>query len=214
MYATSGDGNVYAFDARTGDSTWKTFIGGWSDSWAFSNNFILTSAKQGYAIAAIRVSDGSIAWQYPVVGTSNGLAISPDESLFATGNIVGSAPNTAVFDASGSLLWAVPENADALVFSGNGKYLLTEVAGSENPAEPADHLHLYDAQTGEELWSQPLVEPWAGWNHENGVLYVSDDALMILVGSQNNGYVYFFKGQTSGAPGAPTSLIRPRPVQR
>ena len=197
IYASSGDNDVYALDAATGTVLWRTDVGGWSIAWAASKHYLLANAKQGYAITAVRLPDGTVAWRYPSVETSYGLAISPDESAFASVNATNTAPGTVLFDRRGRLLWAVPEQGNAVAFSGNSRYLLTE-ANTGNPRGAPDRLDLYSAKTGELVWSRPLSDRSTVWNGgSSAVLYLSNDASTILAGNPDGGFVYFFKGRVT-----------------
>lgn len=195
VFASSGDSDLYCLDALTGQVIWKTYVAGWSLAFAASPHYILVSAKEGDSIKLVNASSGSIVWSYPTSETSMGLAISPNESEFASVNSSGSSETTVVFNRAGRVLWTSPDAANAVAFSADGKYLLTESPNFTGPA--TDTVHLYNALTGEQVWSAvlPPASTTPVWNHgEDGVLYASRGAATILVGSAENGQVYIYRG--------------------
>ncbi len=197
IFASSGDSDLYALDASTGRVIWSTYVAGWSLAFAASPHYVMVSAKQGDSIKLVRTSDGAVVWSYPTSETSFGLAISPNETEFASVNTSGSSETTIVFNRAGHVLWTTPDAGNAVTFSPDGKYLLTEQA---DYADHTDTVHLFNALTGEEIWSAvlPPAPTTPAWDHgEAGVIYASRGATTILVGSAENGQVYIFRGSVT-----------------
>ncbi len=198
LFASSGDSNLYCLDAQTGHVIWSTYVAGWSLAFASSAHYLMVSPKEGDAIKLVNASNGSVVWSYPTSETSMGLAISPNETEFASVNSSGSSETTIVFNRAGHVLWTSPDASNAVAFSADSKYLVTESPNFSGAA--TDVVHVFNAQTGEELWSTTLPPAAATpvWNHgEDGVLYVSRGANTILVGSAENGQVYIYRGWIS-----------------
>ena len=203
LYASAGDNNVYAINAATGDIVWQTDVGGWALDWSISNDYALVSAKEGYAISLVRLSDGKLLWQYPTLDTSFVLSISPDQTHFISAIDNGTAPGVAVFDLSGNVVWSVGEDAVAAAWSGNSRYaaVIENVAQSTGPSSAAsgppptiDSVNVF-TNGGELVWSRVLDTPNGPWDHgEAGVTYLSQDGSTLVVGDSANGHVYIFKG--------------------
>jgi WD40 repeat protein len=221
LYASVGDNNTYAVDVASGKILWQTDTGGWSLLWSVSKDYALVSSKEGTAITLLNLSDGKIVWQYPASAASFGLAISPDQTRFASVNDTGAAPGIAVFDAKGNVLWNIGTTAVGVSWSGDGKYLLVEQnpvavpSGQTNVGGPTptvnkmiDGIDLY-TRDGELVWSKALDTPNGPWDHgECGVTYLSQDATTLVVGDSANGHVYIYKGTLTTIPVAST----PSPV--
>jgi hypothetical protein len=139
LYASAGDNNVYAIDAATGNILWQTDVGGWALDWSISQDYALVSAKEGYAISLVRLSDGKLLWQYPTLDVSFALSISPDQTHFISAIDNGTAPGVAVFDLSGNVVWSVGEDAVAAAWSGNSRYaaVIENIPQSTGPSSAA-----------------------------------------------------------------------------
>ena len=216
LYASAGDNNVYAIDTTTGNILWQTDVGGWALDWSISQDYALVSAKEGYAISLVRLSDGKLLWQYPNLDPSFALSISPDQTHFISAIDNGTVPGVAVFDRSGNVVWSVGEDAVAAAWSGNSQYAvaienteLTTGAPSpgSGPAPLIDSIDLF-TKSGELVWSRVLDTPNGPWDHgEAGVAYLSQDASTLVVGDSANGHVYIFKG-TLATTATPTTAPR------
>jgi WD40 repeat protein len=203
LYASAGDNNIYAIDATTGNILWQTDVGGWALDWSISQDYALVSAKEGYAISLVRLSDGKLLWQYPTLDVSFALSISPDQTHFISAIDNGTAPGVAVFDLSGNVVWSVEEDAVAAAWSGNSRYAavienIPQSTGPSNdasgPPPPIDSVNLFTS-SGELVWSRVLNTPNGPWDHgEAGVTYLSQDGSTLVVGDSANGHVYIFKG--------------------
>ena len=203
IYASAGDNNLYAIDATTGNILWQTDVGGWALNWSISQDYALVSAKEGYAISLVRLSDGKLLWQYPTLDVSFALSISPDQTHFISAIDNGTAPGVAVFDLSGNVVWSVGEDAVAAAWSGNSRYaaVIENIAQSTGPSSaasgpppPIDSVNLFTS-SGELVWSKVLDAPNGPWDHgEAGVTYLSHDGSTLMVGDSANGHVYIFKG--------------------
>jgi WD40 repeat protein len=222
LYASVGDNNTYAVDVNSGKILWQTDTGGWSLLWSVSKDYALVSAKEGTAITLLNLSDGAIVWQYPASAASFGLAISSDQTRFASVNDTGASPGIAVFDAHGNVIWSIGTTAVGASWSGDGKYLLVEQnpvavpsgqtnVGGPPPTvnKPIDGIDLY-TRDGELVWSKALDTPNGPWDHgECGVTYLSQDATTLVVGDQANGHVYIYKGKLTVIPVAPAPKAQP-----
>jgi outer membrane protein assembly factor BamB len=217
LYASAGDNNVYAIDAATGNILWQTDVGGWALDWSISQDYALVSAKEGYAISLVRLSDGKLLWQYPTLDVSFALAISPDQTHFISAIDNGTAPGVAVFDLSGNVVWSVGEDAVAAAWSGNSRYaaVIENIPQSTGPSTAAsgppptiDSVNLF-TNGGELVWSRVLDTPNGPWDHgEAGVTYLSQDGSTLVVGDSANGHVYIFKG-TPATLATPTTAPKP-----
>ena len=217
LYASAGDNNVYAIDAATGNILWQTDVGGWALDWSISQDYALVSAKEGYAISLVRLSDGKLLWQYPTLDVSFALAISPDQTHFISAIDNGTAPGVAVFDLAGNVVWSVGEDAVAAAWSGNSRYaaVIENIPQSTGPSTAAsgppptiDSVNLF-TNGGELVWSRVLDTPNGPWDHgEAGVTYLSQDGSTLVVGDSANGHVYIFKG-TPATLATPTTAPKP-----
>ena len=221
LYASVGDNNTYAVDVASGKILWQTDTGGWSLLWSVSKDYALVSSKEGTAITLLNLSDGKIVWQYPASAASFGLAISPDQTRFASVNDTGASPGIAVFDAKGNVVWSIGHNAVGVSWSGDGKYLLVEQnpvavpngltngGGPETVNKMIDGIDLY-TRDGELVWSEALDTPNGPWDHgECGVTYLSQDATTLVVGDTANGHVYIYKGRLTVTAPTPTPKTQP-----
>jgi outer membrane protein assembly factor BamB len=203
LYASAGDNNLYAIDATTGNILWQTDVGGWALDWSISQDYALVSAKEGYAISLVRLSDGKLLWQYPTLDVSFALSISPDQTHFISAIDNGTAPGVAVFDLAGNVVWSVGDDAVAAAWSGNSRYaaVIENIAQSTGPSSATsgpsptiDSVNLFTSG-GELVWSKVLDTPNGPWDHgEAGVTYLSQDGSTLVVGDSANGHVYIFKG--------------------
>ena len=217
LYASAGDNNVYAIDTGTGAILWQTDVGGWSLCWSISKDYALVSAKGGYAITLLNLTDGQILWQYPVLDTSFALGISSDQTRFISVIDNGTAPGVAVFDVHGNVVWSTGGTAVSAAWSGDGKYALVQ----ENPVaipngggfdyKMISGIDLF-TRDGELVWSKPIDTPNGPWDHgEDGVTYLSQDATTLVVGDQANGHVYIFEGTLTNLAAAPVVTPKPAP---
>lgn len=225
IYASSGDEDVYALDSASGGVLWRTSVGGWSLVWGVSRDYVAASPKVGQGIYLLRLSDGKLLWKYPTQATEQVLLISPDQSRVLTGNFFNGSPFTSVLDVStGRPVWtsAIQINGAAQSQDG-GLYLLDEFRGDgqDNVAGAHDQFDLYSSR-GEPLWSYLEPAPAVPWSHgSESVAFISPDARRLMVGSAENGHVYFFKGsppQPAKVPAAthhappPPAATRATPV--
>jgi outer membrane protein assembly factor BamB len=91
---------VYAFNTA-GTSLWVSPSIGTSDGSVVINNTMVYIANSAGIVFAIRMSDGSIYWQYDTLGTIAGsVALASNGTLY-----VGSSYNLVALNPDGSLLW-------------------------------------------------------------------------------------------------------------
>lgn len=156
----SGDGFVYALDARTGKTVWRHRTGGRvRSSPAVADGIVFVGSADG-VLYALDLSDGSPRWTFE----THGAGWSSETFAFDRVTIQGSPAvwnGTVYFGArdgrtyaveasSGALVWETPDAApwfvtspalqDGILYAGNSDGL---------------YVHALDALTGEELWRTP-----------------------------------------------------------
>lgn len=190
VFFSSGDNSLYALRQTNGSQLWVHYIHGWAHSLPMSANLIEGIGKGGVSLSVLNQSNAKVAWQYGKLFTSDGGAFSP------SGNALTIADNEpslgyAYFGAKGLPQWSISGGATATTFSTDGNYVGV-LAFLGRPQGSQDDVRLYST-TGTLLWHY-LITKTASWtNAEAGVIFVSNDAQTITVGSPESGMVYIFQ---------------------
>ncbi|WP_139558545.1 outer membrane protein assembly factor BamB family protein [Methylotetracoccus oryzae] len=175
VYVGSGAGNVYALDAATGATLWKTGLGRTQMSLSAALvDDVLYLGSSGGAVYAINTGDGSLLWSATLPTNSfSGPAvqggtvyIGAGGFLYAfdaeSGNVLWSA------DLGGQVIWSSPTVANGVVYCGSNGGGVVAVAA-------ADGRRLWSALAGQTVHSAPTINDGAVYlGSENGRVYAFD----------------------------------------
>ncbi|MCY0885485.1 MAG: PQQ-binding-like beta-propeller repeat protein, partial [Firmicutes bacterium] len=129
LYVPTGGGNLWAFDARTGQLRWKTYLGGF-DSMSSPNLWtnpatgqteIIVGTSDANHVVAVDARTGKVLWTQattlPIFNTGmgdNSPAVDPGRGIVSQDSVIGFDPadhtvNLAIYAlnaATGRMLWA------------------------------------------------------------------------------------------------------------
>jgi outer membrane protein assembly factor BamB len=146
VYIGSGDGQMYAFDALTGATSW---VGAqqpvyFLNSAAVGHGLVFATAFVGPLIA-YDADTGEIVWTSDIADPARAAPVLKGQVLYVSGT----EGELYALDAStGTVRWSTP--AESAIFD----QAPTVAGGRVFLIRTHSHLTAYDARTGEELWEQ------------------------------------------------------------
>ncbi len=172
IYAATGGGEVYALNASTGGTAWKTHIGSvvsMSSMVAWGQTAVVGGADP-YAFYGIDLAGGKVAWTLPVGSAEGGL---DDITPAIAGGVAfvqipeGAYPNATVVEwaidaQNGHNLWQTVLGTGSLLGPDNKEEtgVATVVHGVVYVGSPAlKGLWALNAQTGKPVWAAPTPLP-------------------------------------------------------
>jgi outer membrane protein assembly factor BamB len=189
LYVGSGDGHFYSLSID-GTVQWRTYVGGWSTSYAVSRNYILVGGKEGWFISLLNKATGQTVWQFPVPVSPMATAIAPDESYAVVSGAAGQF-GTLLLDTQGHLFYK-DLGAGAVAISRDGSYLLLSSQNS-SPNDTGTTWIKVIGRDGREIWYSGEMDWTIHRGPADGYAWISDDGSRMVVADAN--WVYFLKRQ-------------------
>ncbi len=160
VVAGSGDGNVYAFDARTGTERWRTPTGGRvRASPAIADSSVYVGSTDG-VLYALDLTTGAIRWTYETEGVAHDAAtLGFDRKSIQSTAAVGDA--NVFFGSRDGGVYALDRSRGALVWRAShetswvvGSPALTNVSVCVGGSD-GQFLECLDRDSGELIWQIP-----------------------------------------------------------
>src|SRR6266545_3823066 len=193
VYVSSGDGNLYAFNAASGKLIWATAcdcIG----SPAVVNGIVYSNASE--KIKAFNAATGTLLWDTEVFGSnSSGPAVAKGIVYTGTTYVSGFSPGLCAFTAIGlTPLWC-----DKIGFNASTDPTPTVAKGVVSIGASDGHVWAFNAASGTYLWGSVTVGSSISSSSAvaNGVLYVgSDDGKLYAMNAASGAVLW--TGTTGG----------------
>jgi outer membrane protein assembly factor BamB len=214
LYTGSGDGVLYALDARSGQEIWSTDgFGQLENSGAVAGDLIVLGGYDQRVRALDRYS-GEVLWSFNTVSfvqaspliVEERVYVATDRALYALDLLSGELRWEAPTGNEGAYMGA-PAYENGIIYTTGGKYLLAvdSTSGEElwriQRDEPFTALavanrmiyvgnfdgsfYAYDQQTGEEKWSFRAGGIfWAGPAVEQDTVYAGNDDMVYALNTQ------------------------------
>ena len=224
LYTGSGDGVLYALDAKTGDELWSTGgFGQLENSGAVAGDLVVVG---GYnqSVRALDRKTGEERWSFDATTAVQAsplivdqvVYIATDHSLYALDLASGELQWEAQTGDEGAYMGA-PAYEDGIIYTTGGKYLLA-VNGSDGTelwriqkeeqytalAVAAQTIYVgnfdgnfyaYDQNTGEEKWKfEGGGIFWAGPAVQGNTVYTGNDDTVYALDAQTGEELWSFKG--------------------
>jgi len=191
-YVGSFNGNLYAFDAKTGKQLWFYATGGgiFQSSPAVANGVVYIQNSNG-DLAAVNASTGAFLWSY-TVSDVNSITVNSSPAVANDVVYIGGKNNLyALNAATGALLWTYttggivassPAVANGVVYFGSAD----------------GNVYALNASTGNLLWKYPTKgEVQSGPAVANGVVYVgSVDSNVYALNASTGALVWNYTTQS------------------
>ncbi|MCA9390255.1 PQQ-binding-like beta-propeller repeat protein [candidate division WWE3 bacterium] len=171
-----GGGAIVVFDLLTGDFVWKTDLKGQVRRIIFDeeSKYIYAGSGDGNAYK-LSIDDGSVVWKadigaWPFV---DAFTLSKDGSYLASGSKLGHV--TVIQTETGDQLWQYHQKGTAswVAFSPDGEYLFAGGGGQYAST-------LYDAKTGQRLWSLNRYSHQGTFSADGKYIYVGDSDVVVV----------------------------------
>ncbi len=184
---------VYAINATTGEIVWirddeETFAPARAKTTVIGNVVYVSTGSDDNInngwLRALRSSDGSLLWEYETAGSARENSPVVSGGRVFIGDNLG---NIYALDAqTGDELWIFSEsfsvvNASSTVDNGILYSIVSKILPDDGTSDVPlydAYIYAFDAETGEEIWDEPVVEyaaQMSGWSSPtvyNGALYV------------------------------------------
>lgn len=190
LYAGSGDGWWYAFDAATGKNIWEVALQAPStcSGTAVVNGMVYAQEAMGGPVFALNAANGALVWKGPNSGNCSTPAVA--KGLVFVGSEEGKL--YALNARTGATVWTYPAGGDVSPVVANGIVYFGASDGK---------LYAVTAGTGILLWSFPASGDVAV---SNGVVYVGADRLYALSASTGT---LLWSSAYSGSPSVGNGVV-------
>ncbi len=214
LYIADQRRNIYAIDIHSGQILWTR-----DDEAATSNSraqttvygdriFVTTGAdtnlNNGW-IRALSTSDGEMLWEYETVNPVRGSHPVYADGIVYAGDFIGkiyainaeTGEEEWTFDGSHTRVNSTPTVHEGVVYAAISQ-VLPDDGSSDFPVYDA-YLYALDAGTGEQVWSEPLVEyvdaagVFSSPTIIDNRLFIGLDANMVAVDTQNGDILWSYE---------------------
>ena len=155
VFAASTDGNVYAFDALTGATKWRTNVGKkrqLSAGPGIGGDLVVVGTSDGELIA-LSIDNGDVRWSASV---SSSVLATPAVSSNAVAVRTADGQLVALDSTSGTQMWNVDRRVQGLTLRGNSSPVFSSNAvltGFDN-----GKIAAVETDTGKILWERSVAE--------------------------------------------------------